>query len=134
MGYPVRVTTATTEIERARELAVREGMKKHFVTFLSPGTFFNEETTKPIDSWDVAKALEMSKTVVERYEQRPYVIQTCRGKFQPFEADDTLLSDEIQLQAQTASTVSVTQAKPQPKPERRFTLRRDYAWSTGVRG
>lgn len=47
-------------------------MKKHFVRFLSPGTFVSEETTKEIDSWDIDKAVEMSKTILERYDARPY--------------------------------------------------------------
>lgn len=47
-------------------------MKRHLVTFYSPGTFFSEETSKVIDSWDVEKAVEMSKTVLERYDARPY--------------------------------------------------------------
>ena len=34
-------------------------MKKHFVTFLSPGTFVSETTTKPIASWSVEKAKAM---------------------------------------------------------------------------
>jgi hypothetical protein len=47
-------------------------MKKDFVTFYSPGTFFAEETTKPIDSWDVEKAKKMAKAVTERYNATPY--------------------------------------------------------------
>ena len=27
-------------------------MKKHFITFLYPGTFFPEESTQEVDSWD----------------------------------------------------------------------------------
>lgn len=50
-------------------------MKQHFVTFESPGIFFNEETTKPIDSWDIEKAKEMAKDIVERYNQTPYAFQ-----------------------------------------------------------
>ncbi len=34
-------------------------MEKHFVTFLSPGTFVAEDRTLPIDSWDVNKAQEI---------------------------------------------------------------------------
>lgn len=45
---------------------------QHFVTFYSPGTFFAEDTTKPIDSWDVPTAVKMSKSIVERYDARPY--------------------------------------------------------------
>lgn len=48
------------------------GMEKHFVTFYSPGTFFPEETTKPIDSWDVEKAKKMAKRIVERYDAHPF--------------------------------------------------------------
>ena len=47
-------------------------MERHFVTFLSPGTFVAEATTKPIDGWLVGEAVEMSKDIVERYDARPY--------------------------------------------------------------
>jgi len=47
-------------------------MKKHFVTFLSPGTFVAEQTTKEIDFWNTAKAIEMSKEIKERYGAVPY--------------------------------------------------------------
>lgn len=45
---------------------------QNFVTFLSAGTFFSEATTEKIESWDVDKAVEMSKNIVERYNSRPY--------------------------------------------------------------
>lgn len=47
-------------------------MKKHFVTFYSPGTFVSESTTKDIDSWDVEKAKEMARSIVERHGAKPY--------------------------------------------------------------
>lgn len=47
-------------------------MEKHFVTFLSPGTFFSEETTKPIETWNVEKAVEISHGVLERCNAKPY--------------------------------------------------------------
>lgn len=50
-------------------------MKKHFVTFLSPGTFVSEQTTKEIDSWNVEKALEMAKSITERHDATPYGFQ-----------------------------------------------------------
>lgn len=54
---------------------------QHFVTFYSPGTFVGEETTKAIDAWDISKALEMSKSIVERHGARPYSFQfSTRGR------------------------------------------------------
>jgi len=47
-------------------------MKKHFVTFLSPGTFFNEQSSKEVKKWDVVKAVKMADTVLERHGATPY--------------------------------------------------------------
>ena len=47
-------------------------MKKHFVTFYSPGTFFSETTRKPIDSWDVDIAIELAGKIKERHSATPY--------------------------------------------------------------
>lgn len=63
-------------------------MKKHYVTFSSPGTFVAEQTTKEIKDWDVKLALEMSKTIVERYDARPYGFQffTKKRKLKDFDS------------------------------------------------
>jgi len=47
-------------------------VKKHFVIYFSPGRFIAEQTSKPIDSWDIEKAIEMSKGIKERYGAVPY--------------------------------------------------------------
>lgn len=48
--------------------------EQHFVTYVSPGTFFHETTRKPIESWDPALAVRMEEGVVERYGARPYAV------------------------------------------------------------
>lgn len=47
-------------------------MKKHFVTFYSPGTFVSESTEKEIDSWDTVKAIFLARKVKERHGATPY--------------------------------------------------------------
>lgn len=50
-------------------------VRAHFVTFYSPGTFFAENTTKPIKSWHVATAIRMARKIKERYNATPYAFQ-----------------------------------------------------------
>lgn len=47
-------------------------MRKHRVTFYSPGTLFSESSSYDIDSWDIAKAISLSEKVTERYGAKPY--------------------------------------------------------------
>ncbi len=47
-------------------------MKKHFVTFYSPGTMFPETSRRPIDSWDVDTAIELARNIKERHGAVPY--------------------------------------------------------------
>lgn len=47
-------------------------MQKHFVTFLSPGTFVPERTSREVEWWDVSAAVAMARGIVERHGARPY--------------------------------------------------------------
>jgi hypothetical protein len=47
-------------------------MRKHQVTFYSPGTLFSESSTHDIESWDTVKAVELAETVLARYNAKPY--------------------------------------------------------------
>lgn len=56
-------------------------MQKHFVTFYSPGTFVAEQTTRPIEDWDVDVALEMAHDILGRRRATPYGFRfTTRGR------------------------------------------------------
>lgn len=49
--------------------------RHHYVTFLSPGTLFSEQTTKPISSWDIPTATRMAADIIERHGAKPYSFQ-----------------------------------------------------------
>jgi hypothetical protein len=63
-------------------------MKRHFVTFLSPGTFVAEDCTKPVDAWDVEVAKLIAETVTERHNAIPYgfyftTMERAPGEWEP---------------------------------------------------
>lgn len=47
-------------------------MKKHYVTFYSPGTFVSEQQTQEVDSWDVVAAQDQAKHITERHNAIPF--------------------------------------------------------------
>ena len=47
-------------------------MKKHFVIFMSPGTFVSETTEKLVESWDVEEAKRLARDIKERHGATPY--------------------------------------------------------------
>ena len=48
---------------------------KHYVTFLSPGTFLHEESTKEIPEWNVEAATTMAREITARYNATPFAFQ-----------------------------------------------------------
>lgn len=74
-------------------------MIKHYVTFLSPGTLVSESSTREIDSWDIEKAVKMSKGIVERHESRPYCFYfTTRERTdEDFDSKETKRSEKYYL-------------------------------------
>ncbi len=56
-------------------------LQKHFVTFMSPGTFCHETSQKEIDSWDVPTAISMAREIKERHGATPFGFYfTTRGR------------------------------------------------------
>ena len=48
---------------------------RHKVTFYSPGTFFNEQSTRHVQTWSIKDALTLAKGILERYGARPFGFQ-----------------------------------------------------------
>lgn len=46
--------------------------QKHFVSFLSPGTFVSEESTVEVTSWNVDSAITKAREVIARHGAKPY--------------------------------------------------------------
>lgn len=60
-------------------------MKRHYVTFLSPGTFVAEDNTEEIESWDIHVAQKRASEITQRYNAVPYCFYFTTMERQPGE-------------------------------------------------
>jgi ATP sulfurylase len=108
-------------------------VKKHFVTFYSPGTFMAEESTQEIDSWDVDKAVKLAKKVKERYGARPYGFQFSTRERGPddFNSKETKRSGTYYLGGKVW-TLAQLEKKADPKEEILRSNMRGNGWDKVV--
>ena len=93
-------------------------MKKHFVTFLSPGTFVAEQTEKPIASWDVEEAVKMARKIKERYSARPYGFQFSTRERGPDDLDSKVTKRSgTYFLGGKVETLAEIEARNDPKEE-----------------
>jgi len=93
-------------------------MEKHFVTFDSPGTMFNETTTREVESWDIENAVEMARTITERYGARPYAMsfQTIDKSGTDWDVEEKVTSKSPRyFLGGTIFTLAEVEAKNDPK-------------------
>lgn len=93
-------------------------MKAHFVQFYSPGTFISESSIKPIDSWDIKKAIIMAKNIKERHNATPYAFRFFTKERTETELDsrETKTSGRYYLNGKI-STLEEVIARNDPKEE-----------------
>lgn len=91
---------------------------QHFVTFYSPGTFVAEDTTKPIASWNVKKAVAMSKTISERYNAKPYGFRFSTRARSDKDLDSKVVKrSNLYYISGTIETLEQVEARNDPKEE-----------------
>lgn len=92
-------------------------LKKHFVTFISPGTFVAERTTKEIAAWDTDLAVEMARKIKERYGAKPYGFYfTTRGRGdKDLDSKEVARSNGIYYLGGTIETLEQVKARNYPK-------------------
>lgn len=110
-------------------------VEKHFVTFYSPGILFAEDTTLSIVSWDVDKAVEMSRKIVERYQSRPYGFKFSTRARGPRDLDskETKRSGMYFLGGQV-ETLSQVEARNDPRERILLSNMRGNGYKRIVRG
>lgn len=93
-------------------------MKKHFITFYSPGTFVAEQSTKEIDSWDVERAKKMANEVSERYGATPYGFRFSTRERGEHDLDSTVTkTSPMHYMNCKVETLDEIEARNDPKDE-----------------
>lgn len=91
-------------------------VEKHFVEFLSPGTFVSESTTKEIDTWDISVAKKMASNIVERYNAKPYGFRFITRSRKDHELDSEITKTSgIHYLGGNVLTLAQVKARNNPK-------------------
>lgn len=92
-------------------------MKRHFVIFLSPGTFVAEDTTRQVESWDVKAAQAMAEAITERHGATPYGFYFTTSERAPgeWEPKRTAKSPMYYLPHCKVETLEEIEARNDPK-------------------
>lgn len=100
-------------------------MHQHFVTFYSPGTFFAEDTTKPIDAWSTETAQQMAAEIVERYGARPFGFRFMTRSREDDDLDSRVTAtSSMHYLGGTIETIEEVNARNDPSEEiLRFNMR-----------
>ena len=118
---------------------------QHFVNFMSPGAMVNETTTRPIEDWDTAKAVEMSLTISERHGARPYGFYfSTRGRRQEDLDSTGIAKSGIYFLGGTVETLQEVRDNPQDRKillenmegnhwDQVVTTNNGYLWTSPVR-
>src|SRR5690606_2292573 len=108
----------------------RYRMKRHFVTFYSPGTFVAETTTKPIASWDTALAVEMARKITERHSARPYGFRFTTRKREDDELDSRVVEQSpMYFLGGRIETIEEVEARNDPNEEILRSNMRGNGWN-----
>lgn len=93
-------------------------MKKHFVTFCSPGTFVSETSQSPIASWDVNEARAMAKGIKERHGATPYGFYFSTRERKEDELDSKVVkTSPMHYLGGKVETLEEVKARNDPKEE-----------------
>jgi hypothetical protein len=109
-------------------------MKKHFVTFYSPGTFVAETTEHPIDDWDVKHAQKMASKIKERYDATPYAFQFSTRERRESELDSKVTKKSSMYYINCkVETLKEIEARNDPKEQILRSNMRCNGWDKIVR-
>lgn len=91
-------------------------LEAHFVTFVSPGTFVHEETTRPIDRWDINAALKMAREIKERHSATPFAFRFSTRRREDSDLDSRVVKQSGRYYlGGTVLTLDEIKARNDPK-------------------
>lgn len=102
-------------------------LTKHYAVFCSPGSFTSEVSEHEISRWDIHEAIEISKTIKERYNSKPYGFYFVTKGRGPLELNSKIQeTSKMYYLGGTVETYEEVCARNDPKEE---ILRSNMKWN-----